>query len=244
MNKKPLIFVGARQTMATLATIPEALDIEVLGILDSHYYGNREEYDGIPIIGDDRWLLDPDNREADIWRRYCQFFPGNWNDGGQGNKLEKLRLSRINMLDQLGLDVPNLIHPDASVPGLNSKYGVWSLGRGIQILPQALVMPDHVHIGDYSSIAVGAKVTHHVNIGRNVIIQPNTFTYNCNVGDNTVIGIHSRMNPITNRMRIMNIGSNVTIWHGSIVDRDIPDNHIWTTNGRVLRKTINQVENE
>ena len=111
---RPLIFVGSRQCISLLESIAILNDIEVVGIIDHHYYGNKEEINGIPIIGDERWLLQ-DNTQAKQWIRTCDFFPANYWDGqqynNQGPNLQKLRQDRINLLDQSGVSVINLIHP-------------------------------------------------------------------------------------------------------------------------------------
>ena len=81
MKRRPLIFVGSRQMMRELAVIAELNDIEVLGILDHHY---PDQIAGdLSVIGDERTLLDPDNKQAQQWLRTCNFFPGNWHNGEQ-----------------------------------------------------------------------------------------------------------------------------------------------------------------
>ena len=75
---KPLILVGSRQKLTRVAHVAELNGIEILGILDHHYYGQLDNICGIPLIGDERWLLDSDHSVAAEWRQNCDFFVANW----------------------------------------------------------------------------------------------------------------------------------------------------------------------
>lgn len=241
MAKQNLIFVGSRLMMSGLAAIPESLGINIVGILDSHYYGNKEQICGIPVIGDERWLLDPTNQQAQQWKRTCVFFPANWHDGDQHSGLDQLRLNRINLLDQTGVKVINLIHPDAVVTGLRSKYGSFKMGRGIQVQPGVIIQADNVHIGDYAGFENGCSVTHDVQIGRNFLAAPRSYIYNCSIGNNSYMGIFSRINAVPGRFKLIEIGDNVTVWHSAEVTQSIPSNHYYTNHGRILKKRISGV---
>jgi len=225
--------------MRELAIIAELNDIEVLGILDHHYYGRQDEVSGIPVIGDERWLLDKNNSKAKTFLNTCDFFPGNWNSGEQGNKDYNgplLRLERINLLDQTNANVINLIHPDASVRGLaKNKYGNYRIGKGIQIHAGCYHSVDNVEIGDYSAFMSGNTVAHDVKIGRNVLVAPNTYLFDCEVKDNAYIGIYSRVNPIRRKGKVI-IGENATVWHSAEVIKDVPDNCFYTFNNKIMNK--------
>jgi carbonic anhydrase/acetyltransferase-like protein (isoleucine patch superfamily) len=222
--------------MASLAAIPEAMNIEIVGILDSHYWGNTESISGIPVIGDESCLLDDRHPEAQLWKRTCSFFPANWHNGDQNSGLPTTRIDRINLLDRARVDVCNLIHPAATVTGLHSKYGNFKMGRGVLVQAGALILADNVEIGDYCAFEAGSSVTHDTRIGRNVMAAPRTFIYNSDVKDNVYFGIFSRCNAVPNRYNTLKIGNNVTIWNSAEVTRDVPDDHFYTTDGRILRK--------
>ena len=233
MKRRPLIFVGSRQMMRELAVIAELNDIEVLGILDHHY---PDQIAGdLSVIGDERTLLDPDNKQAQQWLRTCNFFPGNWHNGEQARNLPDLRLERINILESSGANVINLSHPDSSVRGLHSRSANYRIGRGVQIHPNVYHGVDNIEIGDYCAFMSGNTCAHDVRLGRNVLAAPNTYLYNCSIGDNSYIGIYSRMSPIKRRGPI-NIGNNVTVWNGAEVIKDIPDDCYYTSDGRIMSK--------
>lgn len=238
---RPLIFVGSRNDFPNLALIAELRGIEVLGILDHHYYGNTDTMSNIPVIGDERWLLDVSNTQAQKWLKTCDFFPANWYDGSQPfNKIDmlKLRLDRISILEQSGANIINLIHPNASVDGLNSKYAInFKLGRGILIDDMCWISINNTQIGDYSQIAIGVGIGHNAIIGKNVAVAPWATLPRCNIGDNTVIGMHAKIDVIAAyRPGTLTIGSGSTVWANALISKDVPDNSIYTDKGRIFKK--------
>jgi len=237
MKKRPLIFVGSRQMMRELACIAELNDIEVIGILDHHYLD--QSIAGIPVLGDERWLLNPENKQAQQWLNTCDFFPANWHSGeqhrpGQVN-LPNLRLQRIRVLEESRANIINLIHPDACVKGLTSRYANYRIGRGVQIHANVYHGIDNIEIGDYCAFMSGNTCAHDVRLGRNVLVAPETYLFNCDIGDNGYMGIYSRVNPVKKK-GVINIGKNVTVWNNAEVTKDIPDGCFYTTDGRIMSK--------
>lgn len=241
MNSRPLIFVGSRQKIVRLAVVAESNGILVKGILDHHYYGSLDQICQIPIIGDERWLLDETNYLAQEWKRDCDFFVANWNDGSQGLHgldLSELRKQRINLVEQAGVNVINLIHPDSKIRDIDSKYADIKLGRGIFIDDDCWIDgTDNVEIGDYNVISTGCTVTHDVKLGKNVMIAPEVFLYGCVVNDHSYFGMFSKINYHKFReIKSINIGTNCTVWTGAEVSKDIPDNSIYTDTNRIFKK--------
>lgn len=239
--KRPLIFVGSRSAIIDVALIAELHGIEILGILDYHYYGNRSDVKGIPIIGDERWLLDENNTEAQQWLRTCDFFPLNWWNGAQGPEsgselvLEQLRIDRIEILERARANVINLIHPHARLPGLTSKYANYKLGKGILIQDGCWHSADNVEIGDYCAFSNDSMVGHDVKIGNNVIVNQYCCLHRCEIGDNSFLGLHTHIAALTKLSQI-NIGNNVTVWSETVVKKHIPANKMLTPDGRILSK--------
>jgi carbonic anhydrase/acetyltransferase-like protein (isoleucine patch superfamily) len=238
---KPLIFIGSRNDFPTVALIAELHGVEILGILDHHYYGNTEYMSKIPVIGDERWLLDPNNIQAQQWLRTCDFFPANWNDGSQSiNKIDilSLRLERIRILEESKANVVNLIHPNASVDGITSKYSDnFSLGRGILIDDTCWISINNTQIGDYCQFGIGVYVGHNATIGKNVTVAPWATLPRCTIGENTVIGMHARIDAIgAHRPGTLSIGSGTTIWANALISKDVPNDSIYTDKGRIFKK--------
>jgi UDP-3-O-[3-hydroxymyristoyl] glucosamine N-acyltransferase len=234
--KKPLIFVGSRSVILEMAHTADLNNIEILGILDSQYYGNTEEIQGIPVIGSELWLLDKDNSQAKKWLKDCDFLPVNWHNGSteKENNLGLLRQQRINILKESNANLINLIHPDTSIPK-KTKYSSFSIGIGNYIHPGVYISSNNVQIGNYCIISSTSSIHHDVTIHDNVLVGPNVHLDICEIGTNSLIGSHSRTNPVKKKGSIK-IGENVTVWTGSEVIKDIPKNCHYTFDNRILRK--------
>ena len=237
--KRPLIFVGSRTMMREMACIAELNNIEILGILDQHYL--NKDISGIPVLGDERFLLDENNTQAKQWLRTCDFFPANWHGGEQYKNgqldLSELRQQRIGILEKSNASIINLIHPDACIQGLRSRYANYKIGKGVLIQANVYHGIDNITIGDYCVFMSGNTCAHDVKLGKNVLVAPETYLFNCDIGDNSYIGIYSRMNPIKRKGKIT-VGRNSTVWHNAQVIKDVPDNCFYTSDGRIMKKKV------
>lgn len=234
---KPLIFLGSRLGMSQLATVAEALGYEVEGILDFQYYGNKDTISNIPVIGNDLWLLDENNTQAQKWLKDCDFFVANFFGGSKEDiKNQILRTRRIQMLERLGIDSPNLIHPSNNLAGLTSKYTDKSLkiGKGNFFDEGVTIHQDNVTIGDYCCLTWGVKVSHDTVIGNNVSFAPNCFYQFCDIGNDTFLGYNSEVSPFAKNR--ISIGNNVVVWAKSSVLVDVPDNSVYTHKDRIISK--------
>ena len=228
--------------LGQVALVAELNDIEIVGILDHHYLGNTDNICGIPIIGDERWLLDPTNRQAKSWLATCDFFPANWPNGSQnvnsnGPDIQQLRIQRIDILEKSGASVINLIHPETKLYGLTSKYGNYKIGKGIFIDSGGWHSVDDVVIGDYCVFHVGCRVSHNTKIGKNVLFAPGTHYQDCEIGDHCFLGMNSRISVKRSR-HMTKIGSFSTVWTESSIEKDIPFNSIYTNHNKILKKML------
>jgi len=92
-----------------------------------------------------------------------------------------------------------------------------------------------VSIGDHFVGEAGATLGDGVTIGRNTIMAPGAFAYQCSIGSNVYMGAFTRVN-IWHKKSPITIGNNVTIFTNAEVIKDVPDGHMYTADGRVLRK--------
>lgn len=240
MINRPLIFIGSRSHMNDLAITADHMKRPILGILDYQYYGNQDFICDIPVIGNDRWLTDSSNVQAQAWIRNCDFFVATLNSGNQvdaesGLNRERIRLQRIKMLEDLGLRTINLIDPESRLSrDLVSKYSDIKLGRGIYVGPFVDIMHGTT-IGDFCIIEHQSFIGHHVTIGRNTNILGDCQLNWCDIGKNVVIGFGSKTIHNSRHPRYL-IGDWSTIWAHSSITQDIPLNSIYTTQGRILQK--------
>jgi acetyltransferase-like isoleucine patch superfamily enzyme len=239
--KRPLIFVGSRNLINDMAIAAEADGREILGVLDKRFWGNQATVGGgkIPVIGSEDWLLDVNNATAQQWLRTCDFIVASYWDGGQhlegGFDPGQVRLNQIRILEQSGANIINLIHPNAMVDGLYSRYGDIKIGRGVFLNRGFLMVSAGIVIGDHFVGEAYATLGDGVTIGRNTIMTYHTSVYQCSIGDNVYMGSYARVN-IWHKKSPIVIGNNVTIFTNAEVIKDIPDGHMYTADGRVLRK--------
>lgn len=238
--KRPLIFVGSRNYMSGLAVTAELMGIEVLGIIDYQYYGNTTEISGIPVIGSEHWLLEPNNCEAELWRKSCDFFVATLVTGEQEKDpsidRERLRYQRISLIESLGLSTINLVDPESRIMrGAKSRFSKINLGRGIYIAPFVDFAEEGLTIGDFCTFEHHCFIGHHQTIGKNVTMLPAVELMHCDVGDHAVIG-HGSWTHINERSPKFRIGDWSTVWSQTCIKKDCPDNHIYTNTGRVLKK--------
>ena len=241
MKKRPLIFVGSRDKMTLLSVAAELNGYEILGILDSHYYGRQDTIHDLPLIGDEHWLLDQTNLQAQQWLRTCDIFPANWWYGDQhlnkpGPNMQLLRKERINILEQSNAVVPNIIHPNSQPIGATSKFSSLKLGKGIFIDDDCWVCLHKVDIGDYCSITMNTKLAANTKLGKNVCVAPGAYLHHCEIGADSYIGSFSSFGLLHNGDHMIRIGKNCTIWAESRIIVDMTDNSIHTNTGRILKK--------
>lgn len=233
--KQPIIFIGARNIISDMAIAADAAGHEVLGILDSRF---QDTVNGIPVLGDENCLLDPAHAQAQQWLRTCDFIVGSYWDGGQHQGQYHPGLARkqhIDIANRSGAKLVNLVHPDAMVD-LGHRYSNIKIGRGCFFNRGSLSVASGVTIGDHFVAEAGAIMGDGTNLGNNVILAPGTFLYQCRVGNNVYFGAWSKIN-IWHKKAPVDIGDDVTVFTNAEVIKDIPNGHMYSADGRVLRKT-------
>lgn len=233
--KQPIIFIGARNIINDMAIAADAAGHEVLGVLDSRF---QHSVGGIPVIGDENWLLDTSNAQAQQWLRTCKFIVGSYWDGGQhlgqSHHPGLVRKQHINILKQSNANLINLVHPDAMID-LGHRYSNMTVGQGCFFNRGSLSVASGVAIGDHFIAEAGTIIGDGTSIGNNVILAPGTFLYQCNIGNNVYFGAYSRIN-IWHKKAAINIGNDVTVFTNAEIVKDIPSGHMYTADGRVLKK--------
>jgi len=229
-TSKKLVLVGSRWNLSDIVFTARDLGYEILGILDHHYWGNTDYIDGIPVIGDERDLMNPDC----VWRQY-DFFLADWWDGSQdiagtGNTGEELRQTRIQLLESSQVNVVNLIHPSAQF--FHGRDSV-SIGHGVLILGGTIFI-SRITIGNYSAIDWRSNIGTDTVIGNNVIVGAASTLAHVTIKDNCRIGVGCIL--MARKKKQLEIGANSIVYIGSTVTTNVPDNSVYTMHDRVCRR--------
>lgn len=233
--KRPIIFIGARNIITDMAIAADLSGHEVLGILDSRF---QHSVGGIPVLGHEQMLLDSNNTNAQQWLRTCDFIVGSYWDGGQHAGKDhhpgQVRKHHISIAEQSGAKLVNLVHPDAMID-LGHRYNRMTIGQGCFFNRGSLSVSNQVTIGNHFVAEAGVILGDGTTIGNNVILAPGAFLYQCTIGDHVYFGAWSRIN-IWHKKAAINIGNDVTIFTNAEIIKDIPSAHMYTADGRILRK--------
>lgn len=218
---------------------------EVVGILDKYYYGNTDQFRGIPIIGSEDQLLDPNDSQAQEWRGY-DFLLTSWWTGAQyigrgGLDDEAVRLERAKLLTDAGLSCPTIVHPSVVFRGRRESVNI---DTGSIILPDVTFGPRN-SIGKFSFVDWGASMYTEVHVKNNVIIGAEASLDHATIEDNVRIGAGSMVVPIGLRnVGQLTVGRNSTVWMGCHAYKNIPEDSMWTKGDKIISKTLKKDTNE
>ena len=224
---KPIALVGYRSGLDSLVDIADAMGVEIAGIFDKYFYGNTEQIDDIPFIGNEDEITDDDIRKYDFV--LSSNYVGYINIKNFEHNGDNLRKRRIKIFKERNLPTANLIHPSSYVSP--KTY----IGSSVIIARDCYVRAKS-YIGDFCFLDSGAAIAHDVRLGENVIMTPYSFIAGfINIGDNVMIGAGSK---IVNGYadKILTVGNDAKIMAGSTIFKDVPDGKFITNTGKILRR--------
>jgi len=227
--RKPLILVGSRQNLSDIKKAATDSGYRIIGILDSHYWGNTSTICDIPVIGSEQELLDPTSK----WHKFS-FFPANWWDGkqalGQTYNADELRQERLALLDKTGVRVVNLMTKD--IHWFHDKRNL-KLGKGVLILSNASI-GENVSLDDYCVVDWDVRLVD-TSIGRNSIVGAASILAHVAVETNVRIGVRCTLIP-SRKKDLLTIGKGAIVSIGSLVLDDVPDNSVYTMYGQTRKR--------
>lgn len=174
------------------------MEVDVFGFVSEtpDYIG--ETFCGLPILGDDNWLLDQRQMNLVI---------------GNGTPLARRKIT-LKFRDT-SHRFPSFIHPAAVVFGKLNYQG------GVTIMPGGVIMPD-VTIGRYTHINMGVTIGHDVHIGECCVINHNAgISGNVRIGNEVLIGAGATV------IEAHTIYSDSIVGAGGVVTKDIPAGQTW-----------------
>lgn len=211
MNQKSVIFLGSNICIERFVEMCEENGFSTHGIIDDDYYRNTDIIDGVPVIGDEKFLR---QNLQDLKEKFVFFLAVNWlpmsDDITVRNR--KKRHYWIDVIKELELECINIISKRAKV------YSSASIGKNVFIGDFVTIEP-RVIIEDFVSIWEQGIVGHDNRIGKNSVLQRNVTVHSCvDIGENVFMGLSSR---VCSRAVISNgswIHSGVLMFRGTTPD--------------------------
>jgi UDP-3-O-[3-hydroxymyristoyl] glucosamine N-acyltransferase len=208
MNK-PIIFLGSGQQITEFAEICDLNGQSIAGIIDSDYYGNTADYQGIPYVGSEN------NFDfIDASDKY-DFFIGSSPIFGMPRTIQRRR-QFVDLVDRLDLPCANIIDPQCRI---SPKA---KLGKGVYIgylcmISYNTVIHDHCLMHSFTGLG------HSCVLGKNTTLQRAVAVgSNVTFGENVIALIGSKFL----RFPSMSIGNNAIVYPGMSVMRDVADDEV------------------
>lgn len=208
---RQLIFLGTSSNIIRYKDAAERQGLTVAGILDSDWFGNKEEFQGIAVLDSEKNL---DKYKDD----YDFFIATNWSIDPNHARDTVKRKKLIDTILQKDIRCINLIDPTSYI-GTGTV-----LGQGVYIAFSAMIEPkttikDFAQVHDFVGLAHGTKV------GNNTIIQRQAGLH-ADIGDDVYIGMWVK----AHKPGMLKIGDRAIINPSLYVARDVAeDEHIRLT---------------
>lgn len=201
MQKEKVVLLGSGGHAKVVLDILEEMDnYEIIGVT-THEKGNKDNFRGYPILGNDEVLQDLINQGL----RHVAIGVGGFID----NALRRKIFSKVKML---GFMVVSPIHPSAVI----SKSVL--LGEGNVIFPGVVINTD-VHIENNVIIATGATIDHESIIEDHVLISAGVAVgANCLIQEGALLALGSKI------ISGLKVGQNAFVAAGAVVVKDMDDN--------------------
>lgn len=225
-NSRPLIFLGSNAALWFITDICNRHQIKVHGIIDSDYYGNRSDLEGIPVV--DTELAFADHEKLKYYKENFNFFlVVNWT--GQQDAIHERdfnkRLQFIELIEKYDLNCISLVDPTSVVHSTNV------IGKNV-LIDSFCYISAYNTIGDFTNIYAYAAIGHHNIIGNNCVIQRQSGIHMYNIlEDNVYVGLSTQ---VFGEQLILKQG---TVIHPCLgVNRSTKENEIVSLAGRDLRR--------
>ncbi len=202
VRAEAIVLCGGRHAAEVIDAL-RALGHPVHGCLDGKLPRGTEVFPGVEVVGSDGDL------NALVADGFVKVYLGL---GGLANLPGRMRL--FQMMGELGVVQPPLVHPTAHV-ATSATIGV-----GTTVLARASVGPMSA-IGRNCVLTQSAVVTHHCTVGDHVVLSPQSaLAAGVRVGDEATIGMGVTV------YHDVSIGQRSVIVNGVHVMQDVPDDSI------------------
>ena len=207
-----LVIVGAGGFGREVAWLVEEINEadatwNLMGFIDNQK-SEGSIINGYPVLGDESWFINHKEANAVI---------------AIGDPIVRQKIASRLALHSVSF--ASLIHPEISI------HSTVSVGLG-SILCRGTIVTVNVDIGSHVIINLDSTIGHDAILNDFVTIFPS-----CNISGFVRIGSHSLLGTGTQIIQELNVGENVYIGAGAVVNRDIPNNSVAVgVPARVIKK--------
>jgi len=201
---KSLIFLGTCANIIRYKDAAERQGLTVAGILDSDWYGNKDDFYGIPIL----------DTEANIsnYKDTHEFFVAtNWTIDPNHVRDKEKRKMLINLVREKDIRCINIIDPTSYI-GTGT-----TIGQGVYVAFCAMIEPGTV-LKDFSQVHDFVGLAHGTRVGENTIIQRQAGLH-ADIGDDVYIGMWAK----AYKPGLLKIGNRAIINPSLYVARDVAE---------------------
>ena len=200
MEQRDIVLIGAggfgREVLWQLNKVnADKKTYNILGFVDNTPALQGKEINGLPVLGDNQWLLD---YQKEIYAVICI-----------GNS--KTRKSLYNTIK----DNPNISFPTIIAENVRYSDSV-TFGQGC-IICLSSILTVNIKVGDFAIINLDCTIGHDAVLGDFVTLNPSV-----NVSGNVYIETGCEIGTGTNIIQGKTIGADTIIGAGSVVVKDIP----------------------
>jgi acetyltransferase-like isoleucine patch superfamily enzyme len=231
-NSKPLILLGSNAALWFITDICSRHHINVHGIIDSDYFGNKDHLDNIPVIDSELAFEDPEKLQY-YKDNYNFFLVVNWTAQQVPVHIRDFnkRLKLIEAIEKYDLNCISLVDHSSVVHNTNV------IGKNV-LIDSFCCISAFNNIGDFTSIYAYAAIGHHNTIGRNCIIQRQSGVHAFNtLEENVYVGLSTQV-----------FGDHLTLKKGTIihpclaVNRSTNENETVSMAGKDLRRIYPSIQ--
>jgi NDP-sugar pyrophosphorylase family protein len=164
-TSRPLIFLGTNSNLYKYTEICALNGIEVAGIIDSDYYGNIDEYNGVKVIAADS-IFD-DHLQLEFYKKTYNFFCAvNWTPMQDeiSKRNRNKRIAYLKTIIDKELSCISIIGPISFVSP-SAK-----IGKGC-FIDNMVHIESKVNIGNFVNVYAKTHIGHHANVSDNCVLQ-------------------------------------------------------------------------
>jgi UDP-3-O-[3-hydroxymyristoyl] glucosamine N-acyltransferase len=198
----PLIFLGTCANIIRYKDAAERQGLTVAGILDSDWYGNQQDFHGIPVL-DTESNIDKYQSTNDF------FIATNWSIDPNHVRDTGKRKMFINLVREKNINCINLIDPTSYI-GTGTQ-----IGQGVYVAFCAMIEPGTV-LKDFCQVHDFVGLAHGTQVGENTIIQRQAGLH-ADIGDDVYIGMWAK----AYKPGLLKIGNGAIINPSLYVARDV-----------------------